>query len=63
MSKKIEQIIEKSIYNKNKNTFVYQKLTNLTTCTRCRGAGIIVVDVSTGETKDCPKCHGSGVQD
>ena len=63
MSKEIQKIIERSIYEKNKDSFVYKKLQGLTTCKFCGGSGVVILNVSTGETKDCPKCHGSGIQD
>lgn len=58
--KKIEQLIEKSIYDKNKNNIIYQKLEGLRICGFCSGAGEVLLDPNTGETKTCPKCNGSG---
>ena len=58
--KKIEQLIEKSIYSKNKNNIVYQKLEGLRICRFCGGTGEVILNPNTGETKTCPKCNGSG---
>lgn len=61
--KKIEQIIERSIYGKNKNSIIYQKLDGLRICGFCHGSGEVILNPNTGETKTCPKCGGSGFQD
>jgi DnaJ-class molecular chaperone len=60
--KKIEQIIERSIHNKNKNNIIYQKLNGLRICKFCGGSGEVTLNPNTGETKPCPKCGGSGFQ-
>lgn len=60
--KKIEQIIERSIHNKNKNNIIYQKLDGLRICKSCGGSGEVILNPNTGETKPCSKCNGSGFQ-
>ena len=58
--KKIEQLIEKSIYDKNKNNIIYQKLEGLRICGFCNGTGEVLLNPNTGETTTCSKCQGSG---
>lgn len=60
--KKIELLIERSIYGKNKNNIVYQKLDGLRICKFCHGSGEVILNPNTGETKPCSKCNGSGFQ-